>query len=408
MKSDASPAAAAPVRLASLDALRGFDLFWILGADAVCQALGKAIPYFPFTVLAVQTDHVEWAGVHLYDLIFPTFVFLSGVSIVFSVPRMLAERGRAATVTRILRRTVLLALLGLFYNGGFTHPWPDVRLAGVLQRIAFAYGVSALLFAFASRRLRIVAGVALLTGYWAVMTFVPIRDCTLSRQAMAAHFHTENPDPAQVRAYFDETTAKVAGKFEPGLNVANHVDFEYLPGRMYDTYWDPEGLLSMFPAIVSCLLGVFAGETLRDEKKDGAARVARLALSGLICLAAGYAWSAQFPIVKKIWTSSFVLVAGGWGFLALSAFYLVVDVRGWRTWCQPFIWIGRNPITLYLATFVVGMSELDQRLTGGSVARLADRIVFPGAGEVLTAATFLGLMFLLAWFLDRRRIYLRL
>jgi predicted acyltransferase len=397
-----------PGRVLSLDALRGFDLFWILGADAVVQALAKMIPVAPLKFLAGQVDHVEWAGLHFYDLIFPLFVFIAGTSMVFSLPRQLAERGRAATVMRILRRSVLLALLGLMYNGGFTHPWPDVRLLGVLQRIGFAYGVAALLFCFTSARTRLGVGVALLVGYWAVLTFVPIRDCTISREAMAAHFHTDHPDPAQVRALFEQTSARVSGRFEPGLNVANHFDFEHLPGRMYDTYWDPEGILSMLPAIVTCLLGVMAGEWLRDARLDSVGKLVRLLVAGVVCLALGLAWSMQFPIVKKIWTSSFVLAAGGCSFLLLAAFFLIIDVRQWRAWCRPFVWIGRNPITLYLATPIVGMSELDQRLAGGSVALLADQVVMPGAGELLTSVVLLGIFVLLAWFLDRRRIYLRI
>ncbi len=419
-EAESPPARPAPAtRLVSLDALRGFDMFWILGADGVAYAL-RAMDDTPVTrFLATQLDHAEWAGFHFYDLIFPLFVFIVGVSLVFSLTKIVAQHGRGAAVRRILVRAALLFLFGIFYNGGLSEPWPDVRLAGVLQRIALCYAAAGLGFVFL--RPRVLAGIsaALLLGYWALLTFVPIRDVSIDPAAVAAQLgpDTQTNDPhhgrpsdayrAQVEDRFAAATAYVGGGYEPGRNLANHLDFAYLPGRMYDVFFDPEGILSTIPAIVTCLLGVFAGLLLRWTDCDDRQKAIWLAASGVLAVAAGSLWGLQFPVVKKLWTSTFVLVAGGWSLLLLAGFYYVVDIRGWRRWCQPFVWIGMNPITLYLLTSVVAFDGIARRLVGGSVQRFFDARVATGFGELVIALGSLTLLVLLARFLYRRRIFLR-
>jgi predicted acyltransferase len=416
-----SPPAPIRSRLVSLDALRGFDMFWILGADAFVQAFGHMNSSGPAKFLAVQLEHREWAGFTFYDLIFPLFVFIVGVSLVFSLTKIVAEHGQADAVKRILLRAALLFLLGIFYNGGLARAWPDVRVVGVLQRIALAYAAAGLLFVFFKPRTLVVAFVALLAGYWALLTFVPIRDVPLERAAMTARFapaaaatapgaapaKPAPPTLQQVKDLYYGTTATVTGKYEPGLNLANHFDFEHLPGRKYNTYWDPEGWLSTLPAIGTCLLGVFAGLLLRRTEVTDRQKVLRLVIAGAVALAGGALWGLQFPIIKTIWTSSFVLWAGGWSLLLLAFFYYVVDVRQARGWCQPFIWIGMNPITLYLATSVLNFGRVAQRFVGGDIAQFFDRLVAKGFGELVVALTTLLIIILLARFLYRRNIFLR-
>jgi predicted acyltransferase len=394
-------------RLVSLDALRGFDMFWILGADALVIALSgfSASPVARF--FAGQLKHKGWEGFGFYDLIFPLFVFIVGVTTVYSLGALIAKHGRAAAVKRVVRRAALLLLLGIFYNGGLTHAWPDVRLAGVLSRIALAYAATGLLFCYLKPRALAAVAAALLIGYWALLTFVPIRDLQLSNAALAARLGVEHPTMAQAHAAFDATTARVTGKFAPGLNLTNHLDFEYLPGRLYDHYYDPEGILSTLPAIATCLLGVFAGLLLRRTDFDERRKVRVLLLAGVAGIAAGWLWGLQFPVIKKIWTSSYVLVAGGWSFLLLAGFYYVVDVRQWRRWCQPFVWIGMNPITLYLISSIVWFPEVAQRLAGGSVSAWFDGRVGHGAGDIVVTIVGLGLMLALARFLYARKIFLR-
>lgn len=407
----AAPAAKSPApassRLVSLDALRGFDMFWILGADALVTALGKTWNIAPLRMLAEQVEHKAWAGFAFYDLIFPLFVFMVGVSSVYSLSRLIEEEGRAAAVKRVLRRGALLFLLGIFYSGGFSTPWPGIRLLGVLQRIALAYTAAGLLFCFLKPRALVATTVALLAGYWALMTFIPIRDLPLDNAALAGRLGTAKPTLAQVQQAYDATTARVIGRYDPGLNVSNHFDFEHLPGRKYDIYWDPEGIISTLPAIATCLLGVFAGLRLRREDKTERQKLGWLVAAGAAALAAGWLWHLQFPVVKKIWTSSFVLVAGGWSLWLLAAFYWMVDMKQWRGWCRPFVWIGMNAITLYVASSLLGFRRIAQRFAGGDVKTLFDGTVGAGFGDAVIAAVGLALVIWLAWFLHARRIFLR-
>src|SRR5437764_1511421 len=172
-------------RLMSVDALRGFDMFWIIGADSLVAALNRMSRSGPTEFLADQLEHAEWAGFHFYDLIFPLFVFMVGVSMVFSLTKTIESAGRAEALKRVFRRGILLFVIGIFYSGGFTNRWPDMRLMGVLNRIALAYFFAGLLFCFFKPRALMAICVGLLVGYCALMTFVPIRDIQLTRSNIA-------------------------------------------------------------------------------------------------------------------------------------------------------------------------------------------------------------------------------
>jgi predicted acyltransferase len=211
-----------------------------------------------------------------------------------------------------------------------------------------------------------------------------------------------------VRAAFEAASGSVTGSYAPGLNLTNHLDYQYLPGRKYDTYYDPEGYLSTLPAVVTCLLGVFAGLLLRRTDRTEPEKVRSLIMAGLAAIALGWLWHLQFPVIKKLWTSSYVLVVGGYSALLLAAFHHVVEVRGWRRWCVPFVWIGMNPITLYLANNLIGFRRLAQRFVGGDVKSGLDAHLGSGAGQGLIAIVGLALMLVLARFLHQRRIFLRL
>ena len=403
----AAPTASTSPRLVCLDALRGFDMFWILGADALVQALsevnGSAVAKF----FAGQLDHRAWEGFTFYDLIFPLFVFISGASLVYSLSKQIEQHGRAAAAKRVLIRGALIFIIGIFYSGGFTNPWPDMRLLGVLPRIALAYTGAGLLFCFLKPRALAAVGLAILVGYWALLALVPIRDIQLDKTALAARLGDAKPTLEQVQAAFDATTTRVTGHYEPGFNLTNHLDFQYLPGRKYDTYYDPEGYLSTLPAIATCLIGVFAGLLMRRTDLGDAKKLRTLIVAGVVCVALGWLWHLQFPVIKKIWTSSYVLVAGGYSLWFLAAFFYIVDMRQWRSWCVPFLWIGMNPITLYLANNIIKFRVLAQRFVGGDIKTWLDAHIGSGAGQGLLAIVGLALMFVLARFLYQRQIFLR-
>src|SRR5207249_4354622 len=174
-----SPAGVPPAvstRLMSLDALRGFDMFWIIGAEELFHALYKMSDRGIIRTLAEQLTHEDWEGFHFYDLIFPLFVFIVGVSLVFSLGKTIETAGRSAAVGRVIRRGVILFVLGIFYYGGFSHDWPNIRLMGVLNRIALCYLFAGLIFCFFRFKGLLAVCAALLVGYWALLTYVPFPD----------------------------------------------------------------------------------------------------------------------------------------------------------------------------------------------------------------------------------------
>ena len=414
-KSSAAPAVATR-RLMSIDALRGFDMFWIIGADALMYALEQVVKkaHTPgaggaflalIGFLTAQMDHCEWIGFHFYDLIFPLFVFIVGVSLVFSLSKALEQAGRAEAMKRIFRRAVLLFFLGIFHWGGVTLPWPDIRIMGVLQRIAVCYLFTGLIFAYCDLRKMVAICGGLLVGYWALMTWMPIRDIQLTDENLAPIMaQTGIKDP---KVLFQSTTNWVTGHFERGHNVSDHFDFQHLPGEKYDTYFDPEGFLSTFPAIATCLLGVFAGLLLQNGRIMDQKKVIYLIAAGFIAINIGWVWGLQFPVIKKIWTSSFVLVAGGCSAILLGGFYLVIDIWKYQKWCQPFVWMGMNAITIYLGAEIIGFDKMAKRFVGGDVAVFLDRHLLPGCGNLLVQIVALFLAFCLVRFLYRKKIFLR-
>jgi predicted acyltransferase len=382
-------------------------MFWIVGGDSLAAALNKTGGGGGMTgLIGEQLEHVEWAGFHFYDLIFPLFVFIVGVSLVFSLSRTIEQHGRGEALKRVFKRSLLLFLVALFYSGGFSTHWPDIRLLGVLNRIALCYFFASLIYCFVSWRGMIAMGAGLLVGYWALMTFVPFPDV---RPVNAAGELISQKLIATNTAQLNFASPnRLKGVFEPGLNLANYLDAKYLPGKKWDKTWDPEGILSTLPAIASCLLGVLAGLFLKTSRVDDRKKVLWLIGAGVASVVAGFAWGLQFPVVKKIWTSSFVLVAGGYSAILLGGFYLVVDVLKFQGWCQPFIWIGMNPITIYLTDNVVSFRRVAARFLGGNVKDFFDATVTSGFGDLVLSLGEVGLAILLAWWLYRRRIFLRL
>jgi predicted acyltransferase len=368
-----TPSFSIPERIVAIDALRGFDMFWIVGAGALVKALAPISDTGVVEGLKNQLTHVEWDGCRFYDLIFPLFVFLMGASSVFSLARLVETEGRGAAYRRVFQRAALIYFLGLLYSGASSHDGgPEMfRFVGVLQRIAICYLAGSLLFLNFRLRGLVTIAVSVLVGYWALLKFAPVPEIG-------------------------------AGVLTPTGNFAAYIDRLYLPGFKYDGDFDPEGLLSMFPAVVTGLLGIFAGMLFRNPEIEPRKRVAWLAAAGVLGVATGWLWSFDFPLIKKIWTSSYVLYAGGWSALLLALFYLVIDVGKIDRWAHPFVWIGMNPITIYMVAELIGY--------GGTVRRLVHRPVVDALepyGELLVASLSLGLAFALARFLYRRKIFLR-
>ena len=195
--------------------------------------------------------------------------------------------------------------------------------------------------------------------------------------------------------------------YQPEINLANWVDLHYLPGRLWDETRDPEGLLSTLPAIGTCVLGVLAGLLLKNERVQQAQKSLWLIAGGIAMIAAGYLWGLQFPIVKAIWTSSFVLIVGGYSMILLAVSHQVIDVWEWKSWAMPFVWIGANAILLYFLNGIIGFAPLAFRLIGGDVALWISSVTTSGTGAFLGHILGLAFAIALAGFLYHRRIFLR-
>lgn len=359
-------------RFLSVDALRGFDMFWIAGADSLAESLGKVARDNPAAqFFATQLKHVPWEGFRFYDLVFPLFVFLLGMSTVFSLPKYLEQHGKKAAHMRLFRRFIMLFLLGAFYDSGISDLAGESPFSGVLQRMAWCYLFTALCFLNLRLRGQIIAFFAILIGYWALLTFVPA------------------PGVEQVT-------------FEKNKNIVNWFDYKFLPLKEEGQYSDPEGLLSTIPAVASGLLGMFAGLVMRNKNYDENKRLFIFVGAGVALLICGYLLSIQTPIIKRLWTSSYVLVAGGWSCLLLAVFYYIVDIRGIQKWTIPFIWIGANPMLIYLSTQFLDFHDMGARLVGGPVAAL-----FGGYGDVLISIAGIVLILFYSKFLYDRKIFLR-
>ena len=393
-------------RIVSVDALRGFDMFWIIGGEQVAEALDKMGGGAFVSAIVTQLKHAEWDGFRFYDGVFPLFLFLIGVSIVVSMDRMLATVGRRGAVERIARRSLLLFVVGIFYYGGLSRTWPDVQLAGVLQRIALCYLCAAMLYVVLPRKGIVIATAACLLGYWALMTFVPFPDVQLAHPNGGKKATQADAKPqAEMLA---NATGTVSGTFEEGRNLAHYVDFRWLPGKKRNLYYTNEGLLSTIPAVATTLFGIMAGWLLTDSRRSGREKVARLLVAGVAGIAIGCLWGLQFPVIKRIWTSSFCLVASGFSAVLLAMFYLVVDVWRWRTWCLPFLWIGANALTAYMAVNLVDFRSIAARFVGGDIQAFLDAHVVAGFGGLIVAAIGLLLPILLVRFLDQEKIFIRL
>jgi predicted acyltransferase len=364
-------------RIASIDALRGVNMFWLIGVDGAIGSLAEmtrdkgplvsAIGNF----LGTQFVHESWEGLHFYDFIFALFIFITGISIALSLPGSIEYDGRIKAHLRVMRRSLLLIAMGVVMYVSIGENGWDVRLLGVLQRIGLCYFFTSLMFLNFSLRAMVAALGALLVGYWALMTFVPVPGFG-------------------------------AGSYTPDSNLANWIDYNYLPGRLWDGTRDPEGMLSTFPAIGTCLLGAFAGLLLRDARISAASKTLWLITAGCALLATGYLWALQFPIIKAIWTSSFVLVTAGYSAILLGITHHIVDVWKWQRWATIFTWIGANAITLYILN-----QSVAERITGGDLATSFDRAVTKGAGGFVLHILALVLAIMLARFMYQRKIFVR-
>jgi predicted acyltransferase len=360
-------------RVMSIDALRGFDMLWITGGT---HLVGKLLDWIGSPALQPidnQMSHSEWNGFTAYDLIFPLFLFIVGTSMPFALSKRV-ERGddKWKLFLHVLRRAATLYVLGLVYNGILGLDFGHMRWVGVLHRIAICYLIAGVVVLTTGIRGQAIIAASVLLFYWAIMTLVPVPGIG-------------------------------AGVLTPEGNLAGYIDRLLLPGRFccYEL-GDNEGLLSTIPAISTALLGVLSGHWLRTSHSGGK-KAAWLACAGLASLALSLAWNVVFPINKLLWSSSYVLCAGGCSMLLLALFYWVIDVQGYQKWAFPFVVIGMNAITIYMVHGV-----FDSAVEGVTNAFFHGVVRFMGDFKpVFQAGSELAVGWLFLYFLYRKKIFLK-
>lgn len=361
-------------RMVSVDLLRGFDMFWISGGEGIFHALAKATGWAWAAAMAKELTHVKWEGFNFYDLIFPLFLFISGVTLPLVIEKRLARgEGRGRIMLRLARRALLLVALGILYNQKqITFDVASIRFTSVLGRIGVAGLGAGLIVLFFSPRGWIGWVVGILAGYWALMTFV-----------------TAPGEPAH--------------SYAMGKNIVDWLDQRIMPGRLMDKVHDAIGFTSMIPAVATALLGALAGAWLK-RPLDPWRKALGLLAAGLALIAAGKLWGLQLPIIKKQWTSSYVLLAGGWSCLLLAIFYAVADGLRWRRWGFPFLLIGLNPLTLYWlrGTGLVDFAAIGKFFFGWATA-LASKPMQPVYNEL----AIIGVELAFLYWLYRKKIFVR-
>jgi predicted acyltransferase len=371
-----------PGRLMSLDALRGFDMFWIIGGGAIFETLAKYTNWPLLNWWAWQLEHRYWEGFNFEDLIFPMFLFIAGVSMPFSINKrlQLGHTRKQIYIHAFTRLIILIALGLLLANGGIQNfDFGNFRYTHVLVRIGIGWFFASVIFLNTKTRGQVLWLAGLLLGYWAIMMLIPV-------------------------------PGYGAGVMTPEGNLAGYIDRLLLPGSFFQWYFpgilDPEGLLGHISGVAMCLMGVLAGQFLINENRNlsGLKKGLIIGAAGIIFLGIGLVWNMAFPIIKKIWTSSFVIYAGGWSLILLSIFYLVIDVWKIKKWSFFFIVIGSNSIFIYACQSGV----FDFRKTSDFFFKgLINYPQDPAVQAVFASITYLLISWLFLYFMYKRKIFFK-
>lgn len=392
-----------PERLVSLDALRGFT---IIGMIIVNTPGSWSHVYAPLL-------HASWHGVTPTDLIFPFFLFMVGVSITLAFTKAREIR----TPRRKLHRKVLVRSLKIFALGLFLNLWPEfdfseLRVAGVLQRIALVFAACALIFLNTKWRTQVWIGIAILVGYWGLLSLVPVPVDAVNESALrSGEVERSHGRLVQVDVAARGEDA-LEPNYEPGVNLAAWIDRRALPGSLWERTWDPEGLLSTLPAIATGIFGMLIGQLVLSAR-DPYRRVSWVFFVGFCGLLCGLAWDLSFPINKNLWSSSFVVYSGGWACLCFAATILIADVLRYQRWTRPGVVFGANPLVAYaLASMLTVVFYSGFGSSPGLNAAFMDAAT--GAGlppklaSLVYALLYVGVIYLPVLWLWKRRLFLRI
>ena len=357
-------------RIVSIDALRGFDMLWIIGGSQVLLTLAKATGLSFLSNMPVHFDHI-WGQFHFYDLIMPFFLFIVGVVMPVSFKkRMASGESKKKLYTHVLKRVVILYILGLIASGHILtydiskiHLWTDT-----LHAIAVGYLVSSIMILELKLKWQIGITSAILFIYWGIMALVPIPGIG-------------------------------AGIYERDTNLALYVDNAVLGHFQEGDGWTY--IITNLTFVCSVMLGVFGGQILLSNR-PAMRKVGQLALIGICCIIAGKIWGIWFPIIHHLWTSSLVLFASGLSYLLLSLFYLVIDVWGFKKWAFPFVVIGMNAIAVYVATHLFSFSIIGNVFVGGLAKYLGQW------NDFIQAVAALAVVWLILYWMYRKKTFIKI
>ncbi len=363
-------------RLYSLDALRGFDMFWIMGGESIFISIAALTGWPVFQWFATQLEHVPWHGFVFYDMIFPLFLFIAGISFPFSLAKRIQNKQSKNSIYKhVIFRGLILVILGILYNNGLKFDLSELRYGSVLGRIGLAWMFAALIFMNTKLTARILWFCGLLIFYWLLLLLFPAHDLGSN-------------DP-----------------FSQEGNLASFIDRHILPGKLYRGNHDPEGLLSTIPAISTALLGMFTGEFLLSDrlKNKPYTKVFYMFVTAVALIVIGKIWNIFFPINKNLWSSSFVCYVGGLSLLLFVAFYLIIDIWNLRKWAFFFVVIGMNPITIYLANRIINFKSATNFFFGGFVEILPETWA-----PLINAIGMTAIGWFLLYFLYKKKIFLKI
>jgi len=360
-------------RVMSIDALRGFDMFFIIGGERIFASLHDIFNSPTTELIRTQLTHVKWEGFRFEDLIMPLFLFIVGVVMPYSFEkRRLAGQSKTRLYLHVLKRTVILFILGMIAQGHLLE-YDISKLhiySNTLQAIAAGYIIAAIIMLNLGIRWQIAVTGILLLLFWALMMLVPF-------------------------------PGRSEGVLMPDSNLAIYID-RIIFGPFIDGTDPPyTWLLSSITFACTVMLGVMAGHLLRSDKVD-IRKVLWLLITGAGCIVAGLLWSLCFPIVKHIWTSSFVLYSGGICFILLALFYLVIDVLGFRRWAFGFVVIGMNAIAVYMAVHIVNFHNI-----GGVFVEGLEKYTGNWYPFIHSLAGF-AIVWLILWWMYRKETFIKI
>ena len=360
-------------RVMSIDALRGFDMFWIIGGERIFASLHDVFNRPETAWIRTQLTHVKWEGFRFEDLIMPLFLFIVGVVMPYSLNKRRFEgHGKMRLYQHILKRTVILFVLGMVAQGNLLeYDLSTLHIySNTLQAIAAGYIIAAIIMLNLGIRCQIATTGIMLLLFWALMMLVPV-------------------------------PGHGAGVLTPDGNLAIYID-RIIFGRFIDGTDPPyTWILSGMTFGCTVMLGVMAGHLLRSDKV-GIRKVLWLLAAGGGCIVAGLIWSLFFPIIKHLWTSSFVLFSGGLCFMLLALFYMVIDVLGFRKWAFGFVVIGMNAIAVYMATHLINFRNI-----GGVFVEGLEKYAGNWYSLIYALAGF-AVVWLILWWMYRKKTFIKI